>query len=415
MFDIDKWQEIIFTIRKNKLRTFLTAFSVAWGIFMLMILLGFGTGLQHGVEYDFREDAVNSIWVSPGQTSMPYKGMKPGRNITLKNEDLDYLSKKVSGIEYSAARFFCYGEFTVRYKDKYSSYSVLGVTPDIRYIENQTPQKGRYINQMDMEEKRKVAIIGPKVVEGLFSKNEDPIGKWINVRGIQYRIVGVYNDQGGEGEINRIFIPLTTAQLAYNAKNQLHTIMYTVGDASVEESRQVVESTKEILSQKYQFDPEDDRAVFVWNNVENFQRFLNMFLGIKIFLWVIGIFTIIAGIVGVSNIMLIIIRDRTREIGVRKAIGATPSSIVGLFLQESILITVVAGYVGLITGIGIIELIKWALVEFSVDAPYFRDPDIDLFTAVMATVLLVISGALAGYFPAKKAAKVNPIIALREE
>jgi putative ABC transport system permease protein len=218
MFDIDKWQEIIFTIRKNKLRTFLTAFSVAWGIFMLMILLGFGTGLQHGVEYDFREDAVNSIWVSPGQTSMPYKGMKPGRNITLKNEDLDYLSKKVSGIEYSAARFFCYGEFTVRYKDKYSSYSVLGVTPDIRYIENQTPQKGRYINQMDMEEKRKVAIIGPKVVEGLFSKNEDPIGKWINVRGIQYRIVGVYNDQGGEGEINRIFIPLTTAQLAYNAK-----------------------------------------------------------------------------------------------------------------------------------------------------------------------------------------------------
>jgi putative ABC transport system permease protein len=415
MFDIDKWQEIIFTIRKNKLRTFLTAFSVAWGIFMLMILLGFGTGLQHGVEYDFREDAVNSIWVSPGQTSMPYKGMKPGRNITLKNEDLDYLSKKVSGIEYSAARFFCYGEFTVRYKDKYSSYSVLGVTPDIRYIENQTPQKGRYINQMDMEEKRKVAIIGPKVVEGLFSKNEDPIGKWINVRGIQYRIVGIYNDQGGEGEINRIFIPLTTAQLAYNAKNQLHTIMYTVGDASVEESRQVVESTKEILSQKYQFDPEDDRAVFVWNNVENFQRFLNMFLGIKIFLWVIGIFTIIAGIVGVSNIMLIIIRDRTREIGVRKAIGATPSSIVGLFLQESILITVVAGYVGLITGIGIIELIKWALVEFSVDAPYFRDPDIDLFTAVMATVLLVISGALAGYFPAKKAAKVNPIIALREE
>jgi putative ABC transport system permease protein len=415
MFDIDKWQEIIFTIRKNKLRTFLTAFSVAWGIFMLMILLGFGTGLQHGVEYDFREDAVNSIWVSPGQTSMPYKGMKPGRNITLKNEDLDYLSKKVSGIEYSAARFFCYGEFTVRYKDKYSSYSVLGVTPDIRYIENQTPQKGRYINQMDMEEKRKVAIIGPKVVEGLFSKNEDPIGKWINVRGIQYRIVGVYNDQGDEGEINRIFIPLTTAQLAYNAKNQLHTIMYTVGDASVEESRQVVESTKEILSQKYQFDPEDDRAVFVWNNVENFQRFLNMFLGIKIFLWVIGIFTIIAGIVGVSNIMLIIIRDRTREIGVRKAIGATPSSIVGLFLQESILITVVAGYVGLITGIGIIELIKWALVEFNIDAPYFRDPDIDLFTAVMATVLLVISGALAGYFPAKKAAKVNPIIALREE
>lgn len=415
MFSIDHWQEILFTIRKNKLRTFLTAFSVAWGIFMLMILLGFGTGMQKGVEYDFRQDAVNSIWFNPGQTSIPYKGMKPGRNITLKNEDLDAFNQKVGGIEYLAGRFFCYGEFTVRYKEKYSSYQVLGITPEMMYIENQTPKTGRYINELDMKEKRKVAIIGPKVEEGLFSKNESPIGKWIDVRGIQYKVVGVYNDQGDEGEVTRIFIPLTTAQLAYNAGNQLHTITFTVGDASVAESREIAENAKAILSEKYQFDPKDDRAIFVWNNVENFQRFVNLFLGIKIFLWVIGIFTIIAGIVGVSNIMLIIIKDRTREIGIRKAIGATPASIIGLFLQESILITVIAGYIGLIAGIGVIESIKWALIEFNVDAPYFRDPDIDLITAVMATLLLVFSGALAGYFPAKKAAKVNPIVALREE
>jgi len=415
MFDIDKWQEILFTIRKNKLRTFLTAFSVAWGIFILMILLGFGTGLRHGVEYDFREDAVNSIWISPGRTSLPYKGMKPGRIIRLKNEDLTFLSERVEGVEYSAGRFFCYGEFTVRYKDKYSSYSVLGITPDLMYIENQTPKQGRYINDMDLEERRKVAIIGPNVVEGLFSKKENPIGKWIDVRGIQYKIVGIYDDKGDEGEVNRIFIPLTTAQLAYNAKNRLHTIMYTVGDATVKESNQIVEETKNLLSKKYKFDPEDDRAVFIFNSVENFQRFMDLFTGIRIFLWIIGIFTIIAGIVGVSNIMLIIIKDRTREIGVRKAMGATASSIVGLFLQESILITVVAGYTGLIGGIGLIEFIKWALVEFNIEAPYFRDPDIDLFTAVMATVLLIVSGALAGYFPAKRAAKVNPIIALREE
>jgi putative ABC transport system permease protein len=415
MFRIDNWQEILYTIRKNKLRTFLTAFSVAWGIFMLMILLGFGTGMQHGVEYDFREDAVNSIWINPGQTSMPYKGMKPGRNIMLKNEDLSYLTQKVAGVDHSAGRFFCYGEFTVRYKDKYSSYQVQGITPELMYIENQSPKKGRYINDQDMKEKRKVAIIGPTVVEGLFPKNVDPIGKWIDVRGIQYLVVGIYDDKGDEGEIARIFIPLTTAQLAYNAENELHTIMYTVGDASVEESKAIVEKTKTILSSKYQFNPNDDRAVFIWNNVENFQQFINLFTGIRIFLWVIGIFTIIAGIVGVSNIMLIIIKDRTREIGIRKAIGATPSSVIGLFLQESILITVVAGYVGLIAGIGIIESIKWALIEFNVDAPYFRDPDIDLFTAVMATLLLVIAGALAGYFPAKKAAKVNPIVALREE
>jgi putative ABC transport system permease protein len=415
MFDIDKWQEILFTIRKNKLRTFLTAFSVAWGIFILMILLGFGTGLRHGVEYDFREDAVNSIWISPGRTSLPYKGMKPGRIIRLKNEDLTFLTERVEGVEYSAGRFFCYGEFTVRYKDKYSSYSVLGITPDLMYIENQTPKQGRYINDMDLEERRKVAIIGPNVVEGLFSKKENPIGKWIDVRGIQYKIVGIYDDKGDEGEVNRIFIPLTTAQLAYNAKNRLHTIMYTVGDATVKESNQIVEETKNLLSKKYKFDPEDDRAVFIFNSVENFQRFMDLFTGIRIFLWIIGIFTIIAGIVGVSNIMLIIIKDRTREIGVRKAMGATASSIVGLFLQESILITVVAGYIGLIGGIGLIEFIKWALVEFNIEAPYFRDPDIDIFTAVMATVLLIVSGALAGYFPAKRAAKVNPIIALREE
>ncbi len=415
MFDIDKWQEIFYTIRNNKLRTFLTAFSVAWGIFILMILLGFGTGLQHGVEYDFRADAVNSIWISPGRTSLPYKGMKPGRNITLKNEDLSYLTERVNGIEYSAGRFFCYGEFTVRYKERYSSYSVLGITPELMHVENQTPMKGRYINELDLQERRKVAIVGPDVVKGLFSNNENPIGKWIDVRGIQYRIVGIYDDAGDEGEVNRIFIPLTTAQLAYNAKNRLHTIMYTVGDASVKESNHIVEETKNLLSKKYQFDPNDDRAVFIFNSVENFKRFTDLFTGIRIFLWVIGIFTIIAGIVGVSNIMLIIIKDRTREIGVRKAMGATASSIVGLFLQESILITVLAGYTGLVGGIGLIEFIKWALVEFNIEAPYFRDPDIDLFTAIMATVLLIISGALAGYFPAKRAAKVNPIIALREE
>ena len=334
MFDLDKWQEIIFTIRKNKLRTFLTAFSVAWGIFMLMILLGFGTGMQHGVENDFKEDAVNSIWVNPGQTSLPYKGMKPGRNISLKTEDFNDLHDKIDGIEHAAARFFCYGEFTIRYKDKYSSYNVLGISPETMFIENQTPAKGRYINELDMKENRKVAVIGGKVVEGLFDKNEDPIGKWINVRGIQYRVVGVYADKGGEGEIERIFIPLTTAQLAYNAKNELHTIMYTVGDASVEKSKEIVDKTKTLLSHKYQFDPQDTRALFIWNNVENFQRFVNLFLGIRIFLWVIGVFTIIAGIVGVSNIMLIIIKDRTREIGVRKALGATPGSIVGLFLAR---------------------------------------------------------------------------------
>jgi putative ABC transport system permease protein len=415
MFQLDKWQEILFTIRKNKLRTFLTAFSVAWGIFILIILLGVGTGLQHGVEYDFKDDAINSIWINPGQTSMPFEGMKPGRQITLKTEDFDEMRQKVNGIEYAAARFYCWGNFTVRYRDKYSSFNVRGITPETMYLENQNPIMGRYINDLDIKERRKVAVIGTKVVEGLFGKNVNPVGKWIDVRNIRYIVVGVYQDKGDEGEMMDIFIPLTTAQLAYNAKNTIHNMMFTVGDASVKESKKMANQTLEILSKKHKFDPDDQRAMFIWNNVENFQKFKNLFLGVKVFLWVIGIFTIIAGIVVVSKIMFIVIKDRTREIGVRKAIGAPPSSIIGLFLQESILITTVAGYIGLVIGIGVIEFIKWSLIEFSIDAPYFRDPEIDLFTATMATLLLIISGAIAGYFPARKAAKVNPIVALRDE
>jgi putative ABC transport system permease protein len=418
MFDVDKWQEIFFTIRKNKLRTFLTAFSIFWGIFILMILLGFGSGLQHGVEADFEDDAVNSIWIRAGQTSLAYKGLQPGRKLDLKNDDFQLLRRQVEGVEHLAGRFFCWGEFTVRYKDKYSSFEMLGITPDHRYLENQRPIKGRYINAADLEERRKVAIIGTKVEEGLFDEGEDPIGKWINVRGSLYKVVGVYDDGGGsknEGEVRRIFIPLSTAQLAYNGTNEMHQIMYTVGDASVKESQAMVEQTRQLLADKYRFDPADKRAVNIWNNVENYQQFKDLFTGIELFLWIVGAFSIVAGVVGVSNIMLIVVKERTREIGVRKALGATAGSIIGLVLHEAILITVVAGYIGLVAGIGLIELIKWALINFQVDAPYFKNPDIDITTALIATLLLAVAGTLAGYFPARNAAKVNPIVALRDE
>jgi putative ABC transport system permease protein len=414
MFDLDKWQEIFFTISKNKLRTFLTAFSVSWGIFILMILLGFGTGLQRGVESDFGDDATNSIWVNPGETSIPYRGMKPGRKIRMTNDDVETLAG-IEGVEHAASHFYCYGEFTIRYKDKYSSFTVLGITPEYKYIELQEAIAGRYINDIDMRDRRKVAILGTKVVEGLFEEGEDPVGKWLNVRGIRYQVVGVYKDQGNEFEVSRIFIPLSTAQLAYNGTDRVHRMTFTVGNASVRESKAIVEETRQIMSEKYHFDPADERAVFIWNNVENFKRFTDMFMGIRMFLWIVGIGTIVAGIVGVSNIMLIIVKDRTREIGIRKALGATANSIVGLFLQESITITIIAGYTGLILGIGTIELIHWAMIEFAIEAPYFKDPEIHLQTAVYATLMLIIAGALAGYFPAKKAAKVDPIIALHEE
>lgn len=415
MFDIDKWNEIFSTISKNKLRTFLTAFSVAWGIFMLMILLGFGTGMRHGVENDFKEDAVNSIWVFPGQTSKPYKGMKPGRNVIFHNEDVKKVKRNSSQVDHATGQFYAWGEYTVRYKRKYASYNMRGIDPDFQFIENQSVKKGRYINQLDIRMRRKVAVIGTKVEEGLYEKNEDPIGTWIDVGNIKYKVVGVYNDRGDEGEMRRIFVPITTAQLAYNGQNRIHAMMFTIGDASAKESVQIADEIRNNLATKYKFDPEDARALHVWNAMEEYQRFANLMVGIKFFLWVVGIGTIIAGIVGVSNIMLIIIKDRTREIGIRKALGATPASIVGLFLQEAIFITMIAGYIGLLSGIGLLEFIKWTMIKFEVDAPYFKDPEINLSTAIGATVLLVVAGALAGYMPAHKAAKVNPIVALREE
>ena len=415
MFDIDKWHEIFITISKNKLRTFLTAFSVAWGIFMLMILLGFGTGLRNGVETDFQDDAVNAIWVWPGQTSLPYKGMKPGRNLVFHNEDVTDIKRNDPMVDHATGQFYASGEYRVRYGKKYASYNVRGIEPDFKYIEKQSILKGRYINEFDLRQRRKVAVIGAKVEEGLFEPGVNPVGLWIDIGNIRYKVVGVYKDPGGEEDLRRIFIPLTTAQLAYNGQNRVHSMMFTIGDATVKESDQIVGDIRTSLAAKYRFDPEDARALHIWNAIEDYMRFINLTTGIKFFLWLVGIGTIIAGIVGVSNIMLIIVKDRTREIGVRKALGATPASIVGLFLQEAIFITLIAGYIGLISGIGLLEFIQWAMIRFEVDSPYFKNPEVNLPTAIGATILLVIAGAIAGYFPAHKAAKVNPIIALREE
>lgn len=415
MFDIDQWQEIFYTIRKNKLRTFLTAFSVAWGIFMLVLLLGAGRGLQNGVEYQFRDDATNSLFIRSGQTSIPYKGMNVGRNIQFTNADYETIKNTVQGVEHITSRFYLSGEYTVRYNDKYSSFNVRACHPDHLYLENTIMLEGRFLNDMDIEEKRKVTAIGTEIIAALFEPHEDPIGKWIDVNGIKYKVIGVYKDEGGENEVRTIYIPISTAQMAYGGANNVHQIMLTTGNASVEESKRIQEDIVNLLSERHNFSPEDPRAVFIFNMVEEFQQFVNLFLGIEIFLWIVGLGTITAGIVGVSNIMLIVVKERTREIGIRKAIGATPGSIVGLFLQESVLITVLAGYTGLVLGIGLVELINYSIINFEMDLEFFRNPEIDLGTATAATLLLILAGALAGYFPARKAAKINPIVALRDE
>jgi putative ABC transport system permease protein len=414
MFDLDKWQEIFYTVKQNKLRTFLTAFSVSWGIFMLVMLLGAGRGLENGVEKEFEEDAKNSIYVSTGKTSIPYGGLKMGRNIQLKNSDYKELRSKINGVEYLTSRYYCSGEFTVRFRDNYSSFSVVGIHPDHEYLENQYAFKGRYINLIDLQDKRKVVVIGSEVEKILF-KEEGAVGNWIDIGGIPYKVIGVYEDAGDGDEDRRIFIPISTAQLAYNGSDKIHNMWFTVGDATVRQSKDIVDRVRDQISGKYHFAKEDSRALFIWNNVENYQRFMDLFMGIRIFLWIVGIGTIIAGIVGVSNIMLIVVKERTREIGVRKALGATPASIISLFLQEAIVITGLAGYLGLISGIGLIELINYSMNKFELITPFFRNPEIHLQTAAGATLLLIVAGILAGYFPAKKAAKIQPIEALRDE
>jgi putative ABC transport system permease protein len=410
MFDLDTWQEILDTIRTNKLRSVLTGFSVAWGIFMLIVLLGSGQGLSNGVAYQFRDDAVNSIWVWPGQTSVPYKGLQPGRRIQFTNEDHDDIQTGVDGVEHITSRFYVRGNLTVRYRDETGTFDVRCVHPGHLYLEKTIMTEGRFLNDPDLLEYRKVAVIGVRVKEALFKK-EPAIGRNIEINGIAFKVVGLFTDEGGENEQEKIYLPITTAQRAFGGANKVAQIMMTTGEAPLPKTEEMAKEIDQRLATKHTFSVDDPRAVFVRNNNEEFQRFANLMAGIRLFVWIVGIGTILAGVVGVSNIMMISVRERTREIGVRKALGATPWSVVALVLQESILITSVAGYMGLVLGIAVLTIADGVLPPDG----FFIRPEVDLAVAIEATVLLIVAGALAGFVPARRAAAVRPVEALRNE
>lgn len=410
ILSLDRWQEIFETLRRNKLRTFLTSLSVAWGIFMLVLLLGAGTGLQNSVEHDFRDDAINSLWLWAGTTSEPFEGHAVGRRIEFTNEDYEDIRRSLEGVEYITGRFYLGGTLIVRFGDKSSSFDVRACHPDHRYLENTDVIAGRFLNEIDVEERRKVAVIGEAVARFLF-EDEEPLGKWIQVNAIQYRVVGVFHDEGGEGELRKIYIPISTAQMAYGGGNRIHQLMFTVDEAHAADSKRMEEEVRRFLAARHDFSPDDQRALRIRNSLERFETVQSIFQGIQLFVWIIGGFTVIAGIVGVSNIMLISVKERTKEIGVRKALGATPGAIVGQIVQESIVLTGASGYLGLVAGVGLLELIN----RYVPENDYIRNPQVDIRVAATATVLLVICGALAGYFPARRAAKVNPVVALRDE
>lgn len=410
MFDIDKWQEIFTTMAKNPLRTFLTAWSVAWGIWMLIILLGAGKGLQNGVQYKFQDDAINSIWIFPGETSIPHKGMQEGRRIQLTNEDYDDLDLRVEGVEHITGRHYPAGIRSVSRGKEFGSFSVRGVHPGHKYLENTNIADGRYINQKDLDESRKVAVIGQLVKDALF-KDEEALGEYIKINNLLFKVAGIFQDEGQEGEMELIYIPITTAQKTFNGANRMNQIMLTIGDADLEESQRLTDYIHQRLANRHNFSTEDKQAMNVRNNFERFKEIMSILNAIQVFIWIIGIGTILAGIVGVSNIMMILVKERTKEFGIRKALGATPWSIVSLILQESIFITSLAGYIGLILGIAALEFVG----KLAGAGDFFRNPEVDLSIAIQATVLLIVCGALAGLIPALKAANIRPIVALREE
>ncbi len=414
MFNVERWQEIFETLRKNKLRTFLTGLSVASGIFILVILLGFSSGIENGVTSEFQQDATNEIFVRTRRTTKGYKGLNPGRRIQLKDEDFAFVSETYDDqLEYRTANYSIWGG-QVAYKNETGNYRVQGVLPDNQFIENADISKGRFVNLSDVNEGKKIAVIGNKVSMDLF-KTENPINQYISIFGISFKVVGVYRDPGGEREESQVFLPLTSARNAFNGSDNIRNMSFTVKmsdnfDEAVALSKNVTEAIEADLKEKHIIAPDDIAAIRVENTLEEAQKIYSLIDTIKAVFWFIGIGTIIAGVVGVGNIMIIIVKERTKEIGIRKALGAIPSSIIGMILQEAIFVTMFSGLFGLVAGLALLEI-----VGPQVDSPFIRFPQVDFGTAITTVFILVAAGALAGFLPAYRAAKIKPIVALRDE
>src|SRR6185503_13121078 len=415
MFDLDKWIEIWATLSRNKLRTALTALGVGWGILMLVCAVAFARGLKTGVARQLGGFATNSVYVWGGRTTMPYKGMQPGRWTKFTNAESEALAK-VPGIEVLSPRIRVGGwpnNLNITRGGETGSFAVMGDFPQVTRIMNMTMLGGRFVDALDIDERRKVAVIGNQVQDVLFKPGENPLGEHINIGGVWFQVVGVFkpNGEGDEGDrqSQTIMIPFTTAQQAYNLQNEVGFFAMTVDrdlPADVVEDR-----VRTALAERLRIHPDDKEAFGSFNGAKEFGKIQRIMLGIEFITWFIGILTLLAGVLGVSNILLISVKERTKEIGVRKALGAPPSAIVATVVQESVVLTTVAGYFGLVAGVALIE--AFSLLAAPVE-PLAR-PEIDFSVAITSVVILVISGALAGLIPARHAARIPPVEALRAE
>ncbi|MBO7143749.1 MAG: ABC transporter permease [Salinivirgaceae bacterium] len=414
MFDRELYKEIWQAIVTNKTRSILTAFGVFWGLFMLITLYGAGNGLQNGIEEEFSENAKNTSILWTGRTTIPYGGFRRNRWWNFKNSDVEALNKQYPDL-YIVPRITPWSSNGASYNLRTTECDVVGEYPITTKVEYLKMEKGRYINDIDIRERRKVCVIGPRVRDNLFPNGEEPIGKSIRVGGAYYTVVGTYNCKGSLS-INfdpetAVRIPFTTAQQTYNYGDNVG--MLIIG-APEEKSISDVEDEvmRFIRSRHRDVSPDDEEALRHVNLSKQFAQVMNLFLGVDILIWLVGLGTLLAGIIGISNIMLVIVKERTQEIGIKRAIGATPASIIRQIMTEAVMITVVAGYLGLVLGVLLNEGLGMVLASSDT---IFSNPGINLGVGLICLAILIVAGAAAGLLPALRAVKIKPIDAIREE
>ncbi|WP_020207570.1 ABC transporter permease [Gilvimarinus chinensis] len=411
---IDGLQEILYTLRRNKLRTALTAFGVFWGIFMLILLLGAGRGMQNGVMDSFADNALDTIIIWSGTTSVAYQGQGLGRRIGYTEDDIIALRQQVEGLRFITGANSM-GQGTVTFGNKTGFFDLYGIDDTYFKIRDQIPfPSGRTINYLDDAETRKVAVIGTSVRDRLFGSGVNPEGKMIQVNNINLTVIGVFHDRNNNGrDSERVFVPYSTFTKTFGRGNQVHVI-WARPKAGVD-GFALEEQVVDLLKKRHNVAPEDKRAIQTFNFAEPAKMVKGLFVAINGFIWFVGLGTLTAGIVGISNIMIITVKERTREIGIRKALGATPFSIVSTLLLESILVTGIAGYAGLVMGVGLVELMAYGLQVSGAQMEFFKRPEVNFSAAVTALVLLIMVGALAGLMPAIRAARIPPVEAMRAE